>query len=219
VVRKGKWDIPGYFGDGSMLGMSLGYLIMGPPFGPAYTLEQAYPFVQNALVAFGFPDILFESDDGFVRALNRLRTHHADVVLGLVPARQTRDVDRVAVRQNGRVRSLVIKPLRTRLRFTWIFAVWSPVFTSFLHEYVTRRQPPPLKVNAIDNSLPLPELSVGEVIQAAIENELMVDSVMFPGETYVDIGTPDNLLKAVLMHEPKLNKSGVLNGRRTGRHI
>src|SRR5262245_55704587 len=62
VLRSGKWDIPAYYGDGAMLDMHLAYLLMGRPFGPPYTLDQAYPFLQNALVAFGFPDILFTPD-------------------------------------------------------------------------------------------------------------------------------------------------------------
>ena len=69
VLRPGKWDIPAYFGDGSILNMHLAYLILGVPFGVPYTLDQAYPFVRHAMVAFGFPDILFESDDGFAKLI------------------------------------------------------------------------------------------------------------------------------------------------------
>ena len=89
ILRSGKWDIPAYLGDGAMLNMHLGYLIMGLPFGVPYTLDQAYPFVQKALVALGFPDILFQPDDVFVRLLARLRASEADVVLGLFPTDQS----------------------------------------------------------------------------------------------------------------------------------
>ena len=68
VLRPGKWDIPAYFGDGSALGMHLAYLILGVPFGVPFTLDQAYPFVRNATVAFGFPDMLFDPEDGFIKA-------------------------------------------------------------------------------------------------------------------------------------------------------
>jgi len=40
------------------LDMNLGYLIMRLPFLAFPTLDQAYPFVQNALITLGFPDIL-----------------------------------------------------------------------------------------------------------------------------------------------------------------
>jgi len=59
VLRNGKWDIPAYFGDGSGIGMHLSYLLMRLPFGVPYTLDQAYPFLRDARVAMGFPDILF----------------------------------------------------------------------------------------------------------------------------------------------------------------
>jgi glucose-1-phosphate thymidylyltransferase len=71
-----------------MLNMNMGYLIISLPFGAAYTLDQAYPFVQDAVVAMGFPDILFQPDDAFVRLLARLEASNADVVLGLFPTEE-----------------------------------------------------------------------------------------------------------------------------------
>jgi glucose-1-phosphate thymidylyltransferase len=41
------------------------------------------------------------------------------------------------------------------------------------------------------------ELYVGDVIQAAINKDLRVESVLFPNDAYLDIGTPDHLVKAV----------------------
>ena len=87
ILRNGKWDIPQYYGDGAMVGMDLGYLMMGKPYGTAYTLDAAYPFVRGARVALGFPDILFEPRDAFTRALHRLTSTRADLVLGLCRVR------------------------------------------------------------------------------------------------------------------------------------
>src|SRR5688500_8765013 len=50
VIRKGKWDIPEYFGDGADLDLAIGYLIMNRPHGAPYTVDQAYPFVRQATV-------------------------------------------------------------------------------------------------------------------------------------------------------------------------
>ena len=86
VLRDGKWDIPKYFGAGSMLDMNLAYLMMGLPYGAPYTADQAYPFLKNSLVAFGFPDILFGPDDAYCQLLQRQAAVHADIVLGLFPA-------------------------------------------------------------------------------------------------------------------------------------
>jgi len=52
VIREGKWDIPAYFGDGTFVNMQLGYLIMREPFGPPFTLDQAYPFLHNEFSSF-----------------------------------------------------------------------------------------------------------------------------------------------------------------------
>jgi hypothetical protein len=41
------------------------------------------------------------------------------------------------------------------------------------------------------------EFFVGEVIQAAADNGLMIESVIFSDGACVDIGTPDDLVKAV----------------------
>ena len=41
------------------------------------------------------------------------------------------------------------------------------------------------------------DLAVGVVLQAALRAGLSIQSVTFLGERYLDIGTPENLLKAV----------------------
>lgn len=47
ILREGNWDIPQYFGDGASVDMNLGYLMVRLPFGPPYTLDQAYSFVSG----------------------------------------------------------------------------------------------------------------------------------------------------------------------------
>jgi glucose-1-phosphate thymidylyltransferase len=197
VLRQGKWDIPAYLGDGTMLDMHLAYLMMRLPFGVPYTLDQAYHFVQNSLIALGFPDILFEPDDALVRLLAQQVATNADVVLGLFPTEQPQTADMVVLDGNGQVRRIVIKPLQTDLRYTWIIAVWTPAFTHFLHEYLAAAQLESPQ-DDIGNGLPKKrELFVGDVIQAAIEAGLQVEKVIFPEGSYLDIGMPDNLVKAV----------------------
>ncbi len=57
VLREGKWDIPAYLSDGTLCDMDLAYLLLGLPYGVPYTVDQAYNFVKEAVIAFGFPDI------------------------------------------------------------------------------------------------------------------------------------------------------------------
>jgi glucose-1-phosphate thymidylyltransferase len=85
ILREGKWDIPTYFRDGKVLDMNLAYLMMDLPFGVPYTLDQAYPFVKDNLVALGFPDILFRPDDAYMKLLSKQEESGADIV-GLFPS-------------------------------------------------------------------------------------------------------------------------------------
>jgi glucose-1-phosphate thymidylyltransferase len=195
VLRAGKWDIPAYFGDGSMLDIHLAYLMMNRPFGAPYTLDQAYPFVGDALVAVGFPDILFQPCDAFVPLLARQAATHADAVLGLFPIAPQQKADMVAVDDDGRVRQIVIKPAQTHLRYAWIIAVWTPAFACFMHDFLA--SPPDAPRTTRDTAPEPPELFIGDVIQAAIDQNIRVESVCFPDGSFLDIGIPDNLVKAV----------------------
>jgi glucose-1-phosphate thymidylyltransferase len=190
ILRNGKWDIPAYYGDGSMVDMHLAYLLMGRPYGPPYTLDQARPFLQNALVALGFPDMLFTPEDAFIALIARQKATQADLVLGLWPVHNPAKMDMIDLDESGRVRDMVLKPQQTNLRQGWVIALWSPVFTDFMHRHLA----------AIDNattrlgSKPA-EISVGHVIQAAVREGLHVQSVPFPSGTYLDIGTPEDITK------------------------
>ncbi|MCS6814486.1 MAG: sugar phosphate nucleotidyltransferase [Cyanobacteria bacterium] len=196
ILRSGKWDIPAYFGDGTLLTMHLGYLIMNLPYGVAYTLDQAYPFVHDSLVALGFPDVLFRPRDAYARLLTRQSTTGADVVLGLFPSSQPEKVGMVDADETGRVRLIVEKPRTSQLRYMWAIAVWTPTFTQFLHDYVATIEQQ--RATGDDTHLPTltKELPIGDVIQAAIDQGLVVQSEPFPQGCYLDIGTPEDLLRA-----------------------
>lgn len=194
ILRQGKWDIPSYFGDGTMLDMNLAYLMMRLPFGAPYTLDQAYPFVQNALVALGFPDVLFQPEDAFVHLLARQAETQADIVLGLFPTDQPHTADMVELADDGRVRQILIKPPQTELRYTWMIAVWTPVFTQFMHKFLSQ---------AAANAPEQRELHVGHVIQAAVEQGLAVEAVLFPNGACLDIGMPANLIQAIRNSTPQ----------------
>lgn len=195
ILRAGKWDIPGYFGDGRMLGMRIGYLLMDLPFGVPFTVDQAYPFIKDSTVVFGFPDIIFEPADAFDQLLARQTECNADIVLGIFKAEQPKQEDMVDIDADGRITKIEIKPFRTKLRFTWLIAVWNPTFTRFMHDHLSR-----LKPSIEPGTLPeahneIQELFLGDIFQAAINKNMMINSVLFPKSRYLDIGTPENLMK------------------------
>jgi glucose-1-phosphate thymidylyltransferase len=200
VLRKGKWDIPNYLGDGQIANMQLAYLIMRLPYGVPYTLDQAYPFVCDKRIALGFPDILFEPGDAFVHMLERQEASGAEVMLGLFPADQPQTADMVDLDETGRVRQIFVKPPSTDLRYTWITAVWTPSFTRFMHEYLQSL----LEKEAPTDSGPpgQRELHMGHVVQAGIESGMRVETVLFAEGRYLDIGLPENLVKAITSTVP-----------------
>lgn len=200
VLREGKWDIPAYFGDGSIVNLNLAYVVITDSCGPPDTLDRAYRFVADKVVAFGFPDILFTPDDVFVQLLRRHHRTNADLVLGLYPAHDHRAMDMVRVEATGRVTELVLKPAQTDLHHAWMCAVWGPTFTQFLHDFVPSDEARQYQREGGHQIDPQGDLPVGAVIQAAIRQGIRVDGVTFPTGTYIDIGTPGNLAKALRMY-------------------
>jgi glucose-1-phosphate thymidylyltransferase len=192
VLRKGKWDIPSCLGDGSVLGMNLSYLIMGRPYGTPYSLDQAYYFVESSMVAFGFPDILFPTQDAFAQLFAHQSRSEAEIVLGLFSTDNPSTCDMVCLAEHGRVSGIVTNPVETDLRWTWCIAAWTPVFTRFLHEYLRMHQRSSEKMERVPR-----DLGLGEVIQEAIRDGICVEGVQFPGDSCLDLGTPVNLAKAV----------------------
>lgn len=197
ILRSGKWDIPAYFGDGATLEMSLGYLLMRSPDGVPYTLDQAFPFVQTATIALGFPDLLLQPEEVYVRLLDRLERSGVEVVLGVFPASQPEKVGMVEFDATGQVQWIVEKPKQTHLRYMWGVAVWTPAFTQFLHDYLATIEKTYTKLEPNEVPPPRREIPIGDVIQAAIQHGLSVEAEIFEAGRYLDIGTPEDLIRAV----------------------
>ena len=187
ILRKGKWDIPQYFGDGSSMGLDLAYLIMGNPNGVPFTVDQALPFVENKMVAFGFPDILFSEQYAFTSLMQNQRESGADIVLGLFPCGAILEADRIDVQENGCVRQILVRSSSTQLIYTWGIAVWTSRFTKFLHDFLA-----PFK--SMDHLEA--ELSLSEVVQAALESGVKIQGVTVSEKPFLDIGTPEGLAQA-----------------------
>lgn len=200
VLRPGKWDIPNYLGDGSQLGMRLAYLTVHVPFGVPFSLNQAYPFVQDAIITMGFPDILFSPTDAYARLIERLQHSQADVVLGLFPTDQPEKVGVVDFDDHGVVSGIYEKSNLNHLKYMWAIAVWRPSFTEFLHQFVEAKcraligEQSPVLMKQMPNYTETP---IGDVIVGAISNNLRVEAIPFETGQYLDIGTPENLVNAV----------------------
>ena len=188
VLRRGKWDIPGYLGDGSAFNMHLCYLMQGLPYGVPYTLDQAFPFINESIAALGFPDIIYKVNDLYVKLLGRLKQGDVEMVLGLFPADNPQNADGVEFDSDKIIRRVVPKPHKGKQRFVWAAAVWTPKFTHFMHDYLVNLDPPSQEQS---------ELQVGHIIQKAIKQGQRVAGVHVSKYPPIDIGTPENFMAVV----------------------
>lgn len=188
VVRPGKSDIADYFGDGSRLGLPIAYLMMGEPWGPPFSIAQAVPFVADATVLAGFPDILIQPEDALARAVQRLDESGADIVLGVYRIAREDPIDLIERAPDGRVSRVAPKeeqPVRGDDDLGYLFAAWTPVFTRFLAEQtaVLARQ---ARAGAHG---PAPEWPLGSLIALGLRGGLHVDSVLVDDGAFLDIGS------------------------------
>ena len=208
LLRRGKWDIPDLLGqavDGPVDGaeapsLELAYRVLEPTPSVPATLASAEPWIGDCNVALGFPDILFTPADAFRRLLERLASDRTDVVLGLFPTDQAEKTDMVELddADSDQVRRIVIKQPDRGLLYTWSIAVWTPRFTRFLVERA-----------AVQGRQSGSELYVGDVIQAAIDDGMRVVGVPFAEGSYLDVGTADDLVRAVAQSARAALEEGV----------
>lgn len=199
IVRDGKWDIASYYGDGQAAGLPIGYLHLGEPWGPPFTLTQATPFIGEADVVFGFPDILVEPVDSFSPLLARLDETGADVVLGLFDCLAHEPGDVIERQADGRVTRLQTKeerPNRPDHYVCWMFAVWRSSFTRFLTARCAELAAQARAQVAAAPLAPAPEWPVGALIAEAMRAGLHVNSHHFAGGRFLDVGVPDGLIDA-----------------------
>ncbi|MBN2349700.1 MAG: hypothetical protein JXJ22_12710 [Bacteroidales bacterium] len=193
IIRKGKWDIPNYFGDGSNLNMNIGYLLMNLPYGVPFTFDQAYSFVKNKYVAIGFPDIIFTPEDAYEKLVKKINFSKADIVLGIFPINDYLRSDMVELDNKGEINNIIIKQNRPDLKYGWTIAIWGPAFTEYLHLYLQKHLKTSPNGKVIEENNQSRELYIGDVIHSAIKDGLTIESVIFDTGTSKDMGTPEDL--------------------------
>jgi glucose-1-phosphate thymidylyltransferase len=189
VLRRGKWDIPATLGDGAGLGVALSYVVIADSASVPETLDAAFPFVRAARVALGFPDVVALPAQALRAVAERQAAGDAEVALGLFPTDRPDKADMVEVDATGRLLGIEVKPRATARRLTWLYAVWGPAFTAFLHDFLAhpRRLPSGR------------ELAVSDVLLAAREAGLGIATLSFPSGLHLDIGTPEDLARAAAL--------------------
>jgi glucose-1-phosphate thymidylyltransferase len=189
VIRNGKWDIPAYYGGGKDFGFNPCFHVTQYEYGVPFTIYQAYPFVKDKTVVFGFPDIVFSPLNAFDSLIVRLEDEKTSVVLGSTRVKNPQKWDMVDIDKDGVVNKIKIKPKENhRLKYNWFIAAWKPAFTLFLKDFVETclREHSPV---FLENN----EYHLGDVLNAAIESGLIVRSVAFRHGKSLDIGTVEDL--------------------------
>ncbi len=197
VTRRGKEDIAARLGAGDRLGLSLDYVTLGESPSPVHSVAAGLELAPEAVVALGFADVLYDPPDPFTPMLDRLRRGRADVVLGLFPPTSDYVTERVDTAPDGVVVAIDPNPVDADERPTWTLAVWRPSFSRFLVDRVKEADAgaapgEPERVSEARTS----ELSVGALIQIAIERGLRVESVQVSETPFLDIGDPERLAEA-----------------------
>jgi len=196
IIRPGKWDIPNFLGDGSGFNIHLAYLMMNHPYGSPYSLDQAWPFIQDHRVALGYPDIISWPEDAYARLLKRQEDSGADVALGLFPSDQPEKTDMVETNSEGDVTKIIIKQKNSTLRNCWVNAVWTPKFSGFLHDYLAGVIEQARESGSMDK-LAEREFYVGNVLQAWLDQGNKIATETFPDGKYLDLGTAEDLRRGM----------------------
>lgn len=194
VIRKGKWDIPNYFGGGKRFNANICYHVTDYSYGVPFSINQAYPVTKNKIVAIGFPDILIKPRGVYSKLLDKLHSNKkTDIVLGLFPSPEPLKWDMVDIREN-KIHDIFIKSEKGKhLKYTWVIAVWRASFSRFLNDYLNN-----LLLSKKDSKLLSSECQLSNIFLSFMKKEFRIDYVFFDEGKCMDIGSPERLKKADL---------------------
>lgn len=192
VLRKGKWDIPNYYGGGKHFNINICYQIADYSYCVPFSINQAYSFIKDKTIAFGFPDILIKPRKVFNQLIEKLNSNtNTEIVLGMFPSDYDNITDEMDIYANGMKNDNLKAKKRQFLNFTWIIAVWRPIFTKYLNNYLENM------INSFtDTELLQNECQLSDILVSAINDGLRCEYVFFENGDHIDIGTPERLAKA-----------------------
>lgn len=185
ILGEDKYDIMRYYSDGSRFGVDVAYLFQEKLHGMPFAINLAKNWVKDSVVLFGMPDTIIEPRDVFCRLLEKLEESLADLVLGLFPTDNPSKFGMVSIGEAGDVVSIIDKPAETTLQYMWGCACWTQAFTDMIDDYLT--------AHAYQGR----EVVLGDIFNAAIQNNLNVKAVKFDDGQYIDIGTVNELDSAL----------------------
>lgn len=184
ITNKEKSDILRVLGDGNKFNINISYLVQEDSNGMPNALNLAFPWTKDAIVLFGMPDTIFFPEGAFESLVEKLLVTRADLTLGLFPTDKPSKFGMVKFDEQDNFTYTIDKPRSTDLEYMWGIACWNNTFSRFMNDY--------LKNNSFST-----EIVFGTVIQAAHDSGMKINVLPFSNGEYLDIGTPDDLQRAI----------------------
>jgi len=188
IISESKTEILKYFGDGSELGLNLVYAVQVRPLGLPQAIAGASDWISGHSVCLTLPDTIFRPRNAVALLRNEFLRTSADLVLGVFPTQEPRQLGPVRVADDGRVLEVQDKPAATDLRHAWGMAVWSARFTSLLCDYVKRWLEGPTAAK---------ECVLGDIFNLAVHSDFVVRAVVFEQGSFIDAGKPEGIRAAM----------------------
>jgi glucose-1-phosphate thymidylyltransferase len=188
VISDNKCEIIRFLSDGRDYGIRLSYLHQSEVIGLPYAIDCAYGWIGDRATALVLPDAIVEPRDAVRQLLDFRRQRGAEVVLGVFPTERPQDLCPVRTDDRQRVLALYDKDRSgAGLRNTWGMAVWGPSFGEFLHSFLARATAPAGR-----------ELTLAEVLTAAVAEGMDILALPVEGGKFWDIGKSSSLIQARL---------------------
>jgi glucose-1-phosphate thymidylyltransferase len=190
VVAPWKLDVLNYFGDGSHVGLQIGYLYQEEARGLPYALDLARSWTRGDHVIFAMPDTITTPWDALARLRERYTETGADLALAVFPAAEPERLGPVLL-DGERVLRVLDKPADPPAANTWGAAIWSDAFADLLHDGLAQR---PDGGSAGDHG---PEPVIGHFFDLAVRRGLKVIGVSFAEGSFEDAGTRVGILRCL----------------------
>lgn len=181
VIGDHKYDVLRHLGDGGRVGLDLAYVHQAAATGLPGAIDCAYAWTRECTTALVMPDTIATPATACGLVLDQLDRTGADVVVGLFATDRPEELCPVELDPAGRVVALYDKVPGIRLANTWGLVVWRPTFARFLNQ-VLRALPPSPR-----------EVTLAEILTAALDEGLDLRGIAIPGGRYLDLGTPEAL--------------------------
>jgi glucose-1-phosphate thymidylyltransferase len=192
VVSDHKCEILRFLSDGRDYRIRLAYLHQSEVVGLPSAIDCAYGWIGERTTALVLPDAIVEPRDAVRQLLDLRRRRGAEVVLGVFPTERPEELCPVRVDDHQRVVALYDKDKDAAggLRNTWGMAVWGPGFGEFLHAHLAQSERSAARAGR--------ELTLADVLTAAIASGLEVVALQVAGGKFWDIGKSTSLIQARL---------------------